>query len=313
MHNPLSPAMLWPNIVLRGLVKNLAWMLWLVLSLSGVAQEPSVGFVFVGDTGTGTPAQHEVATAMGRYCRRIAVCQFGVLLGDNFYPAGVQSVSDPQWKTKFTDPYSDLKLEWFVALGNHDYQGNVQAQIDYSAHSPLWNLPSRYYSFSRESVDFFVIDTNDFDKKQRDWLEDELEHSQALWRIVVGHHPVFSYGQHGHSPSLIRDLLPLLESSADLYLAGHDHDKQVLKSGSVEFIISGGGAKLRPVSKGSKSLFAKSSLGFSHLLVDKGTARLQMLSTAGEVEFERIYSKRNKILPLGQNTAQKKLKRKARG
>lgn len=259
------------------------------------AAEAGTGFLFFGDFGTGEPAQYEVAKGMEKFCVT-NVCQFAVLLGDNFYPTGVTGVNDPQWKSKFADPYAGLRMDFYVALGNHDYMGNVPAQIEYSAKSPYWILPARYYSFSKDVVDFFVIDTNDFHATQRAWLKEELKRSKAEWRVVVGHHPVFSYGEHGHTSGL-KSLIPMLEEHADFYLAGHDHDLQVLREKGVEYVVSGAAAQLRPVGSGIKTKFAKSVLGFSHLSFDKTEAHLRMLNKLGKTEFELRYSKRQGVAP----------------
>ena len=60
-----------------------------------------------------------------------------ILLGDNFYPCGVTSIDDKNW-----DNYKKLNLDipcWCI-LGNHDYLGNVKAQLNFNSHN--WNLPN---------------------------------------------------------------------------------------------------------------------------------------------------------------------------
>ena len=47
-------------------------------------------------------------------------CDLVLLLGDNFYPSGVLSVDDLQFKTKFEEVYGNIKIPFFVVLGNHD-------------------------------------------------------------------------------------------------------------------------------------------------------------------------------------------------
>jgi hypothetical protein len=53
-------------------------------------------------------------------------CDFVLLLGDNFYPSGVKSVTDSQWKTAFVTPYEALGLTFYPTLGNHDYEGQIK-------------------------------------------------------------------------------------------------------------------------------------------------------------------------------------------
>jgi hypothetical protein len=54
-------------------------------------------------------------------------------LGDNFYSVGVTSVDDARWQQTFERVYSPLnhigQLDWYALAGNHDYHGNVAAQV----------------------------------------------------------------------------------------------------------------------------------------------------------------------------------------
>lgn len=38
-----------------------------------------------------------------------------------------------------------------------------------------------------------------------------LEESSATWKIVIGHHTIFSAGHHGNTQELVDQLLPILE------------------------------------------------------------------------------------------------------
>ena len=60
--------------------------------------------VIIGDTGTGNNNQFSVAKAIDRYCENNDL-DFIVMLGDNFYQAGVRSITDKQWQTKWQDVY----------------------------------------------------------------------------------------------------------------------------------------------------------------------------------------------------------------
>ena len=110
--------------------------------------DAAVNFIVLGDWGrNGQYYQTQVAEQMGKVAATTGN-DFVITVGDNFYPSGVQSVQDPQWRYSFEDVYRShfLQNNWYVALGNHDYKGNIQAQLDYSSISRRWYLPAKYYS-----------------------------------------------------------------------------------------------------------------------------------------------------------------------
>lgn len=127
------------------------------------AAEPALTFLAVGDWGRdGKDNQTEVAGQMGLVAAALDA-RFVISVGDNFYEDGVQGVDDPQWQTSFEDVYAapSLQVPWHVALGNHDYHGDSQAQLDYSAKSRRWRLPSRWY-LRRESAPDGQASTSSF-------------------------------------------------------------------------------------------------------------------------------------------------------
>jgi tartrate-resistant acid phosphatase type 5 len=135
---------------------------------------PAVHFLVIGDWGRdGAGHQRAVAHEMGKTSDQLAArCVISV--GDNFYENGVQSTSDPQWLSSFEAVYSarSLQIPWYVALGNHDYRGLPQAQIDYSKISARWRMPGRYYKvaggeFGAPQLDLFIIDTSPIAYKDR--------------------------------------------------------------------------------------------------------------------------------------------------
>ncbi|MDR3509795.1 MAG: tartrate-resistant acid phosphatase type 5 family protein [Caulobacteraceae bacterium] len=256
------------------------------------AKATSLPFLAVGDWGRdGASHQRDVAMRMGRAAEAIDA-GFVLSVGDNFYSAGVRSVSDPQWRTSFEDVYTAASLQkpWHVALGNHDYRGSPQAQIDYSRTSPRWRMPARYYKLSgadlgAPQVDFFCIDTSpmvssyrqEFDDAiqanvasqdvdaQLAWLEGELSASKAPWKLVFGHHTVFSGGStHGNTPELVARLKPILERhGVQAYINGHDHDLQHIQVAGVNYVCTGAGSEVRPVSAIPGTRFCLSRSGFS--------------------------------------------------
>jgi len=258
----------------------------------------ATGFVFWGDGGTGEKTQADMAKAASGFCES-NLCQFALLLGDNFYPQGVKSVSDTKWKTHFSQPYKYLDFVFYPVLGNHDYQGNARAQILYSSQSKKWKMPARYYELVKGEVSIFAIDTNHFDLKQAVWLSDRLDKSESRWKIVYGHHPILSYSKGGKDFVLAEKLLGDLRDHVDFYLAGDHHNKQVIRGpAQLTFVISGtGGASLYPVFSGSGAkdlLFSSVSHGFSHLLIDHNQATLTIVDNNGGIQFVRSFKKTQK-------------------
>ena len=244
------------------------------------AENSTVRVLAFGDFGTGSEAQGRVAAAMLKYHRQTPF-DFGLTLGDNFYSVGMASPADPRWKTQWADLYEPLGIKVYATLGNHDWGSpdSPAAELLYAQQSQSWRMPAPYYTFTAGPVQFFALDTNEVSEAQLQWLRDELARSGARWKVVYGHHPIYSAGAHDDNPRLAAQLLPVLKGRADLYLAGHDHDLQHLKpEGGVHFFVSGGGgAGIRPITMGPRSLFAKSSYGFTVIEADARQLKLRFI------------------------------------
>ena len=94
------------------------------------------------------------------------------------------------------------------------------------------------------------------------WLESALRESTARWKIVIGHHPLWSSGgsKFEEAAMLRRLILPALCRYADAYFAGHDHSLEVhtddcstagLRRGAAPLlqVVSGAAAKQRGVNR----------------------------------------------------------------
>ncbi len=259
-------------------------------------------FAAAGDTGSGNGRQAAVAAALGRYASTQPL-GFVLLLGDNFYEDGVSSTDDPQWQRKFERMYdpSALNVPFYAVLGNHDYRKNAQAQVDYtdSGHGSRWRMPSRYYTVTctladGTRVELFALDTNGLasDAAQKAWLASALDASTARWKIVFGHHPVYSNGHHGNSPALIEALAPILSGRADAYISGHDHDLQILQAeGGVRYVVSGAGSRLRRTRCGEDTVYAASRLGFMAFRVSRREMAIFVVLQGGVVDYSLTIGK----------------------
>jgi len=279
--------------------------------------EDGFSFLVMGDFGRyGQYHQKDVALQMGKAAMTIDA-EFIVSVGDNFYPNGVQSTQDHQWISSFEDIYTNMSLhnDWYVALGNHDYNGNIQAQIDYSKLSRRWHMPDEYYSKTFELEDgsemlMVVMDTNPFidsyhekgeDKyeniiaqdtlAQKKWLTETLSASTARWKIVVGHHPLYSGGKRKSSRDTTgfeKKFAALFDKyKVDAYLCGHEHDLQVIrpKGRHTTQFLTGSASEVRPTGNREGTLFAAAVPGFMTFTVTKNAMLVQLVDSAGKIIY----------------------------
>jgi tartrate-resistant acid phosphatase type 5 len=236
----------------------------------GVAAPPPYdSFLVLGDWGRrGNRTQRAVAQAMADRARAIG-SRFVVTVGDNFYSDGVAGPLDPHWRQSFAGVYDLQTLHtWYPALGNHDYNGDPDAQVAYSQRFAGWRMDGRHYRQTAtlcggRTLDLFVLDTAPVAdpanypvrksqiRAQYDWFDREMLASRADWKIVVGHHPIVSSGyQKRVFPRLNRWLEPRLRAyGVQAYMTGHDHHLEEIRSGGVTHIVSGGGAAADPMAR----------------------------------------------------------------
>jgi tartrate-resistant acid phosphatase type 5 len=253
------------------------------------APNQSIRVLAFGDYGNGSKNQRDVANAMRQFHDKTKF-DFGITLGDNFYSKGMLSTKDPHWSTWWDEMYNGLGIQVYATLGNHDwgYADSPAAEVLYTHHSPSWRMPATYYTFTAGPVQFFALDTNEISRAQLAWLDEEIGKSKATWKVVYGHHPIYSAGQHYDSPRLIRQLLPVLRDRVDVYIAGHDHDMQHLKSeAGVHFFVAGGaGAGLRVPKPHERAIFAQNLHGFAVLDVTPKSFQVRFIGT----DLKEIYT-----------------------
>ncbi len=270
-------------------------------SFSLKAEDQPIRVLAFGDFGNGSREQKQVAASMLQFHRQTPF-DFAVTLGDNFYSYGMESTNDPRWKTWWDELYDPLGIKFYATLGNHDwgFADSPVSEILYSKQSPSWRMPAPYYTFTAGPVQFFALDTNEVSEAQLFWLKDGLANSKALWKVVYGHHPIYSAGAHQDNPGLIRRLLPVLKGKADVYLAGHDHDLQHLKAeeGVHFFVAGGGGAGIRPIKAYEGSLFARSAYAFAVLEANAKQLKLRFVDTSLNQLYEAALTKSGQVAVL---------------
>jgi predicted MPP superfamily phosphohydrolase len=210
------------------------------LALTVPNKEDSLKFAVLGDFGTGSKQQYQLAEQMKLVHDRFPY-DMVALVGDNLY--GSERPQD--FKKKFEDPYKpllDAGVKFYASLGNHD---DPQEQRNYK----LFNMDGRrYYSFkpsTKQSVRFFALESSYLNPEQIAWFEKELKDSDSDWKIPYFHHPPYSSGErHGSDTQMRQPLEPLfLKYNVSVVLTGHDHfyERTKPQKGIVYFVCGSGG------------------------------------------------------------------------
>jgi hypothetical protein len=172
---------------------------------------------------------------------------------------------------------------------------------------PAWSLPQ-----------------NDVERGMVDWLEKSLAESPARWKIVMGHHPIWSSaGSKFQQARALRTLiLPAMCRYADFYFAGHEHTLELHTDACKDAsdasgrpplgeIVSGAAGKQRPLN----TAFARHQVdanpeltnvwtrglvwGFAHVTLEADQATIRMITTpddgrgTSEVVFEHRFDRRS--------------------
>lgn len=279
---------------------------------------PPLRFAALGDTGKGNEGQQKIADALAAKCLADG-CDFVQLLGDNIYESGVDSADDPLLQSRFEQPYAKVNAPFWVVLGNHDYGGNGagtsfgkgQNEVDFTAKSQKWKLPSNFWHRTQQNVEFFALDTNlimfSRDADQRTQVPQWIAASTSTWKIALGHHPYLSNGPHGNAgryegipniPILSGNTVKgFMEShvcgKVDLYISGHDHSSQMLedKCRGTDLIVAGAGAEGTELNTNNKSYFQTNTVSFLYVVVEGKRLRAEFIDETGKVLFSRTLQK----------------------
>lgn len=184
---------------------------------------------------------------------------------------------------------------------------------------------SEVRSRKREKPLKWAVPKTEAERNMVAWLEDSLRNSKARWKIVIGHHPLWSGAgsKFEQAHALRRLILPTLCRHADFYLAGHEHTMEVhtddcsqTDAGAVDplpQVVSGSAAKMRP----TNSAFIRNQLasypqlrtlyvrgltwGFAHLSIEGDTATVKIIevptdgSGGSRVTFEQSFARRRHV------------------
>ena len=286
------------------------------MMIQDLREKEELEFLVFGDSGTGEKDQYLVGERMYEICSKSknGKCDFALLLGDTIYPNGLNSsskykISDKdyeQLKNKFEKPYEKFEnFDIWVVAGNHEWKGDIQAMINYSKESKRWKMPYNHYKIPLlpNWLNIYGLDTTRINrlysgnKFYKDQINKKGNNSEKIgkqdaqnelcgkegWKILFGHHGIYSKGKHGNisfgnMQNLIRNLNPFREREVikkmkeslepiikkcgvQVFFAGHDHHQEHSEGYKTKYkkkilfhqVIQGAAGKLRKVTDSRRS------------------------------------------------------------
>lgn len=238
-----------------------------------------VRFAAVGDIGQGNAVERRVGDRIAAIHRDDPLDAL-LLLGDLVYPDG----AGERWESRFGEPWRavlDAEVPLRAALGNHDVQTRDGADM-----MERFSMPGRYYSFREGPVAFFALDSNRLDDEQLEWLDAELDATDAPWRVLFLHEPPYSSSPyHGSSLRARRALEPLIKRhDVQLVLAAHDHNYERTRpiDGTV-YVVAGTGCCLREEGRSDDTAYAASVPGVAVFEADPSRMVMRFVADDGRV------------------------------
>jgi len=210
----------------------------------------SVRFAAIGDAGRGDLPQYEVSAQMQAY-RKVFSYDFVLMLGDNVYDGGTPEY----YRDRFELPYKPLLddgVKFYATIGNHDHPNQP-------FYVPFNMGGERYYTFKPPSlvsriagtgidVRFFMIDTEQLNRPQLEWIDREMGRSESEWKIPVFHRPIYTSGRYARPARALRAALEprFVTHGVKVAFSGHEHFYERIKpQQGITYFISGGAGSLR--------------------------------------------------------------------
>jgi tartrate-resistant acid phosphatase type 5 len=266
-------------------------------------------FFALGDFGTNDDQQKQVAQWMESRCQAQKGVDGLLFLGDHFYPRGVKSSSDPLWEEVIEKTYLSKtclsRAKIYPVLGNHDYKGNPQAQIDRSAMSSKWFMPYRFYSLKfAKKLKIVALDTirTDFcfmkDTCVFDFMNYSLAKKDTRWTVVMGHFPLESSspkgGDHTGDTFWLKKIKERVCNNSDAWLSGHAHHmehRSIPGCQSEVFVSGAGGSRNDKIDPKKVKEFALSENGFLELEVKDENIVFSFIGKDSNILYRYLKSK----------------------
>ena len=196
--------------------------------------------------------------------------EFAVGLGDF-----VNDCTNEEWDSYFKNfEFMNMNTTLVPVAGNHEgnlqwFKFNNMFNIGEAENSSV--ITGCYYSFDWGDAHFAVLNSNDMypmSASQLNWLKNDMNSSDAQWKIILTHRALYSAGKNINKPDTIimrNLLLPIIdELDIDVVFAGHDH--MYLRTEPVKGEKAQEPQTITEVWNGKETTFALNPDGTTHIL-----------------------------------------------
>jgi hypothetical protein len=266
-----------------------------------------IAFVAIGDSGTGSSQQRQIAALMAADTYDLFLHAGDIAYGTT---SGTGDASYRTYNDWFFDIYASVLpfRALYTTEGNHDSRpgnGDGIAYLDAftlptNGGSPAYpDHAERYYSFDYGQVHFVMLDTEFAFQdparrvEQLSWLESDLAATAQPWKVAVFHRSPYSAGGEHGSDLAVRDAFgPIFEQyGVQLVLSAHEHTYErtlPIRSSptaqAVTYIVTGGGgAPLYAARTGTWTAYSASRHHYVRAAATECTLTVRAIGLTGAV------------------------------
>ncbi len=256
------------------------------VSISTPQADPAyTRFIALGDSGENSPSLKSIAISAKKYCETNG-CDFGLLLGDNFYENGLQSLADKENLATFEDNFNSANIPFYAVLGNHDVKGDTQAQIEYSKVNKNWIMPNYNFKFATNQAEFYATNSNCGFFPIFWYLKQDKNLSK--WQVQARHHSLLSLGPHGNSDALDR-FISANFTKTNINIAGHNHLLEYIESAGISYLTSGAASRPsvdKTISTDPSPKFSYDKAGYVWVELSQDSAKFRYLDENSNLLYE---------------------------
>ncbi len=195
---------------------------------TGVAADQAFRFLYLGDAQNGFESWGKLLETAREHNPE---ARFMLLAGD-LVDRGNERTNWDHFFLRAQKVFEQLPMA--PCVGNHEYLDAgprlFRSFFRMPRNGPAETDASLNWYFEYGDALFVIIDSTraifdpPFARAQADWLETTLSRTEAHWKFVMFHHPVYASHPNRESPDLQRLLTPIFDrQGVDMVLQGHDH------------------------------------------------------------------------------------------